>query len=94
MPIDQPPLSTALSWAVLGLFVGSFLNVCIHRLPLEDETVNHPRRSRCPSCRATLSWKENIPLLSWLVLRGRCRHCGWRIPIRYPLVEVGNAALW
>ncbi len=94
MPIDPPALSTALSWAVLGLFVGSFLNVCIHRLPLEDETIHHPRRSRCPSCRATLSWKENVPVLSWLVLRGRCKHCAWRIPARYPLVELGNAGLW
>ncbi len=94
MSIDSSALPTALTWALFGLFVGSFLNVCIHRLPLEDETVNNPRRSRCPSCRATLSWKENVPLLSWLILRGRCGHCGWRIPIRYPLVELGNAGLW
>ncbi len=86
------------SWIVLagfvGLFVGSFLNVAIHRLPLEDETVARPARSRCPKCRTTLTWKENVPLLSWLVQCGRCRTCGWRIPVRYPLVEVLNAALW
>ena len=81
-------------WAALGLFVGSFLNVAIHRLPLEGETVSNPRRSRCPNCKTTLTWKENIPLLSWLVQRGRCRSCGWRIPWRYPLVEVLNSALW
>jgi leader peptidase (prepilin peptidase)/N-methyltransferase len=79
---------------VFGLFVGSFLNVAIHRLPLEDETVNRPRRSRCPNCKTTLTWRENVPLLSWLVQRGRCRTCGWRIPWRYPLVELANALLW
>ena len=81
-------------WSLVGLFVGSFLNVAIHRLPLEDETVSRPRRSRCPQCRTTLTWKENVPLLSWIVLRGRCRTCGWPIPWRYPLVEVLNAVLW
>jgi len=81
-------------WSAIGLFVGSFLNVAIHRLPLEGETVSKPRRSRCPSCRTTLTWKENIPLVSWLLQRGRCRTCGWRIPFRYPLVEALNAAAW
>jgi leader peptidase (prepilin peptidase)/N-methyltransferase len=81
-------------WAFLGLFVGSFLNVAIHRFPLEGESVSHPRRSRCPSCKTTLTWKENLPLISWVVLRGRCRTCGWRIPWRYPLVEVLSAILW
>jgi leader peptidase (prepilin peptidase)/N-methyltransferase len=81
-------------WAALGLFVGSFLNVAIHRLPLEGETVSNPRRSRCPSCRTTLTWRENIPLLSWILQRGHCRSCGWRIPWRYPLVEALNAGVW
>lgn len=78
----------------MGLFVGSFLNVCIHRLPLENETVSQPRRSRCPQCRRQLTWKENVPVLSWLIQLGRCRGCAWRIPIRYPAVEIANAALW
>ncbi|HVS08873.1 MAG TPA: prepilin peptidase [Planctomycetota bacterium] len=82
------------SWSVLGLVVGSFLNVAIHRLPLEGESVTHPRRSRCPSCRRTLTWRENIPLVSWVYQRGRCAGCGWRIPWRYPLVEVLTALLW
>jgi leader peptidase (prepilin peptidase)/N-methyltransferase len=82
------------AWTALGLVVGSFLNVVIHRYPIEGESVSHPRRSRCPSCREMLTWKENLPLLSWLVQRGRCRHCGWRIPWRYPLVEVLTAALF
>lgn len=81
-------------WSILGLFVGSFLNVAIHRYPYEEETVSRPRRSRCPSCRTMLTWRENVPLLSWLVQRGRCRTCRWPIPWRYPLVEVLNAVLW
>ncbi len=81
-------------WCVIGLIVGSFLNVAIHRWPLEDETVRHPKRSRCPSCRNELGWKENIPLFSWIAQLGRCRSCGWRIPVRYPLVEASNAGLW
>lgn len=92
--LPASPLAWTASWATLGLFVGSFLNVCIHRYAIPGESVRHPRRSRCPSCRATLSWRENVPLLSWLVQGGRCRHCGWRIPVRYPLVELANAALW
>ena len=94
MPLSLPLPWFQLWWAVLGLFVGSFLNVAIHRFPLEGETVSKPRRSRCPSCRTTLTWKENIPLLSWLIQLGRCRTCGWRIPWRYPLVELLNAILW
>ncbi len=94
MPNDLPREFWWTWWSVFGLFVGSFLNVAIHRLPLEGESVSHPRRSRCPSCRTTLTWRENIPLVSWLVQRGRCRTCGWRIPWRYPLVETLTAVLW
>ena len=94
MPFSLPPAALEIWWTVLGLFVGSFLNVCIHRYGIEGESVARPRRSRCPSCRATLTWRENVPLLSWLWLRGRCRTCGWRIPARYPVVELSNAALW
>jgi len=81
-------------WSLVGLLVGSFLNVAIHRHAIEGESVSKPRRSRCPSCKTTLTWRENIPLLSWLVQRGKCRTCGWRIPLRYPLVEALNAGLW
>jgi len=81
-------------WGLIGLVVGSFLNVAIHRHPLAGEHVGHPRRSRCPSCRHELSWRENVPVVSWLLLGGRCRWCRWRIPLRYPLVEVLNASLW
>jgi len=77
---------------MLGLLVGSFLNVVIWRVPRGESDVSP--RSRCPGCRATIGALDNIPLLSWLVLRGRCRHCGMRISARYPLVEAATAALF
>ena len=79
--------------AVFGLCVGSFLNVCIYRLPREELSVGKPRRSFCPSCKEKISWADNIPVLSWLLLRGRCRSCGAAIAIRYPLVELLTGAL-
>jgi leader peptidase (prepilin peptidase)/N-methyltransferase len=82
-------LSVALI-AVLGAAVGSFLNVVIHRLP-RDESIVRPR-SRCPHCETALRPSDNVPLLSWLLLRGRCRMCGARISLRYPLVELFTAA--
>ncbi|MFN0008557.1 MAG: prepilin peptidase [Planctomycetota bacterium] len=94
MPLEIPLSWFQGLWALAGLFIGSFLNVAIHRFPLEGESISHPRRSRCPSCRTQLTWKENIPLVSWLIQLGRCRTCGWRIPWRYPLVELLNAGLW
>jgi leader peptidase (prepilin peptidase) / N-methyltransferase len=77
----------------LGAVVGSFLNVCIYRLPL-DLSVNKPRRSFCPACRKQLAWWQNIPLFSWLVLRGKCAHCGDRIAFRYFAVELLTALLF
>lgn len=75
-----------------GLCAGSFLNVCISRWP-RDLSVVRPR-SRCPKCGHQLSWFENIPVLSWLALRARCRSCHERIPIIYPLGELGVGLLW
>ena len=77
---------------VLGLTVGSFLNVCIHRIPREQSLMFPP--SRCPGCEHRLSWFENIPVLSYAVLGGRCRKCRTRISIRYPLVELATMALF
>jgi leader peptidase (prepilin peptidase)/N-methyltransferase len=100
---------------LLGLCIGSFLNVVIHRLPLMLErgwrmesadvlgltheeaapaiTLSTPR-SRCPACGHAISWRENIPVASWLWLRGRCSACRTRISARYPLIELGTAALF
>jgi leader peptidase (prepilin peptidase)/N-methyltransferase len=69
--------------------VGSFLNVVIHRLP-RGESLVHPR-SRCPSCQTQIAGYDNVPIVSWLVLRGRCRHCGAAISPRYPAVELITA---
>jgi leader peptidase (prepilin peptidase)/N-methyltransferase len=90
----MPPVVFLVTIGLLGLFIGSFLNVVIHRYPLEGVTVSHPRRSRCGSCGHQLAWYENVPLVSWLVQRGRCRHCGAGVSWRYPLVEALTAALW
>ena len=77
---------------LLGLAFGSFLNVCLSRWP-EGESIVQPR-SHCRSCGRTLAWWENVPLLSWIALRGRCRSCGAWIGWRYPLVELAVGALW
>jgi leader peptidase (prepilin peptidase) / N-methyltransferase len=78
--------------AALGLIVGSFANVCIHRIPL-GEAIGFPP-SRCPGCRTPIRPWDNVPVLSYLVLRGRCRTCGVRISPRYPVVETANAAAY
>ncbi len=78
--------------ALLGLAVGSFLNVVVHRLPL-GESLSHPG-SRCPACGHEVRARDNIPVLSWLLLRGRCRDCGAPISPRYPLLEAATAVLW
>jgi leader peptidase (prepilin peptidase)/N-methyltransferase len=78
--------------AILGLLVGSFLNVVIARVP-EDASIVRPR-SRCPHCGHALPWHENIPLLSWLYLRGRCSSCKAPISWRYPVVELLTALLF
>ncbi|MDP9416620.1 MAG: prepilin peptidase [Actinomycetota bacterium] len=77
---------------VLGLAVGSFLNVVIARVP-RGESVVRPR-SRCPRCGSEVRPRDNVPVLSWVLLRGRCRDCGTRIGWRYPLVEAGTAVLF
>jgi leader peptidase (prepilin peptidase)/N-methyltransferase len=82
-----------LVWAaVLGSAVGSFLNVCISRLPA-GESIVRPR-SRCPGCGTAIAWYDNVPLLGFLFLRGRCRSCRARISWQYPAVELAGLAIW
>lgn len=78
--------------SLVGLAVGSFLNVVIHRVPLHQSVVSP--RSRCPRCETPIQGRDNVPVVSWVVLRGRCRHCAEPIPARYPLVEVGTGVLF
>ena len=87
-----PPLFALVAAGAFGAIIGSFLNVCIHRLPLGASIV-WPS-SACPHCKRELSWYENIPVLSWLVLRARCRTCQGPISIRYPFVEALTSALF
>lgn len=77
---------------VLGLAFGSFANVVIWRFP-RGESLSRPA-SRCPSCDTPIAWRDNVPVLSWMILRGRCRSCRSPISIRYPAVELASAALW
>ena len=86
----SPQLLTQLAAAAIGLVFGSYLNVVIHRVPRRMSTVLPS--SRCPRCRALIRPWENIPVASFLLLRGRCRHCGGAISWRYPLVEATTAA--
>ena len=76
----------ALLAGMLGLLVGSFLNVVIHRVPRHESIVSPG--SRCPGCGTPVAPRDNLPVLSWLLLRARCRHCGAHISARYPLVEL------
>ena len=78
--------------ALLGLLIGSFLNVVIWRVPRHESVVTPP--SRCPGCEQLIRPYDNIPVLSWLILRGKCRNCKTKISARYPLVEAGTAILW
>jgi leader peptidase (prepilin peptidase)/N-methyltransferase len=82
---------TAAALVLTGLLVGSFLNVVVHRLPLGVSVVGG--RSACPGCATTIRAYDNVPVLSWLALRGRCRACAMPISARYPLVEAGTAVL-
>jgi leader peptidase (prepilin peptidase)/N-methyltransferase len=78
--------------AVFGLAVGSFLNVVIVRVPSDESILRPP--SKCPMCETAIAPRDNIPVLSWILLKGKCRSCGEPIPAGYPLVEAGNAVLW
>src|SRR6266536_3827154 len=82
----DPYLIFAAAAFLFGLCFGSFLNVCIYRLPRGLSVVSP--RSACPQCHAPIAAYDNVPVLSWLILRGRCRRCGTRITPRYALVEL------
>ena len=77
---------------LLGLILGSFLNVCALRWP-RDESVTQPW-SHCPGCGEGVVWYDNVPVLSWVLLRGRCRHCSAWISLQYPLVEAATGLIW
>jgi len=77
---------------IVGACAGSFLNVCIVRWPIERSIVKP--RSRCPKCGNQLAWFENVPILSWVALRGRCRCCDESISVMYPIIELGVALGW
>jgi leader peptidase (prepilin peptidase)/N-methyltransferase len=80
--------------AVFGAVIGSFLNVCVVRWGAEPKQSVVRPRSRCPQCGKGIAWFDNIPVLSWLILRGRCRGCGNPISVQYPLVEIATAIIW
>lgn len=87
----ENPVFASVVAVMNGLCIGSFLNVVIARVPA-GRSISAPPSS-CPSCGTQIHWYDNIPVLSWIVLRGKCRACGWNIPIRYPLVEIAGGML-
>jgi leader peptidase (prepilin peptidase)/N-methyltransferase len=87
-----PPGAVVAAAAVVGSAVGSFLNVCIYRLPRGESLIRPP--SSCPACGRRIAWHDNVPILGWLLLAGRCRRCGAPISPQYPLIEALVAALW
>jgi leader peptidase (prepilin peptidase)/N-methyltransferase len=90
MPLDEVVILIVA--VLLGLALGSFLNVCVIRLPRGESVVAPP--SHCLGCTAPIRVRDNVPILSWVLLRGRCRDCGAGISIRYPLVELGSALIF
>jgi len=92
MIADVPAWIVWLFTALFGLVIGSFLNVCIHRLPRRLSLSSPP--SRCGACGTQVEWRDNVPVLSYLLLAGRCRHCQAGISVVYPIVELATMALF
>ncbi len=90
MGIAEPVLTVFAG--IWGAMLGSFLNVCVYRLP-RNESVIRPA-SHCPGCGKPIAWYDNVPLVSFALLKGRCRHCGARISVQYPLIEAAVALIW
>jgi len=90
VPIAEPVLVAFVG--VFGAMLGSFLNVCVYRLP-RGESVILPG-SHCPGCGKPIAWYDNIPVVSYLALRGRCRRCGTHISVQYPLIELAVGLIW
>ena len=86
------PLVAASLAGLLGLLAGSFAGVVIYRVPRRESLVRPG--SRCPACAAPIRWRDNVPVIGWLLLGGRCRRCRARIPVRYPAVEAAMGLLW
>jgi leader peptidase (prepilin peptidase) / N-methyltransferase len=86
------PVTAAVLAGLAGLLAGSFANVVIHRVPRRESLAR--TGSRCPACAAPIAWHDNLPLVGWLLLGGRCRSCRGRIPVRYLAVELAVAVLW
>jgi leader peptidase (prepilin peptidase) / N-methyltransferase len=88
----MPDIILLLIAGAFGAALGSFLNVCICRWPADESVIAPP--SRCPECGAGIGWRDNVPILSWVVLRGRCRNCRGRISPLYPAIELATATVW
>lgn len=93
--IGRMPAWFWLAWCfMLGSFVGSFLNVVVYRLPRNCLSINRPKRSYCPSCKTKLKWNDNLPIIGWFLLGGKCRYCSVKFGFRYPAVELLTALLF
>jgi leader peptidase (prepilin peptidase) / N-methyltransferase len=90
--MDLPTSLVVAYLALVGAVIGSFLNVCVYRWPLGLSVIRP--RSRCGACGSGVAWYDNVPIVSWLLLRGRCRACGARISPQYPIVEAATALIW
>jgi leader peptidase (prepilin peptidase)/N-methyltransferase len=94
VPPDLPAGFEIVVAALFGSLIGSFLNVCILRWGADPKQSVVRPSSRCPRCGKGLAWYDNIPVISWLILRARCRGCGQPISVQYPLIELATAGIW